>query len=103
MVSGGARGFRDIRKTWESAYAKFPVQLRNLEPPRAHALLCLNDQAFFSKRVIQTKITAPTNATMMEPIIPPPDQIPNIPKIQFPKRPPRMPRMMSTITTTMVV
>ena len=39
------------------------------------------DQAFFSKRVIQTKITAPTNATMVEPIIPAPGQIPNIPKI----------------------
>jgi phosphate/sulfate permease len=51
---------------------------------------------FFSKRVIQTKITAPTNATMMEPIMPPPCQIPNIPKIRPPKTPPRMPRMMTS-------
>jgi len=52
-------------------------------------------QAFFSKRVIPTKITAPTNATMMDPIIPPPGQIPNCPKTQPPTIPPKMPRMMS--------
>src|SRR5467141_273031 len=55
-------------------------------------------QAFFSKRVIQIKITAPTNATTMEPIMPPPGQIPKSPKTQPPKAPPRMPRMMSTST-----
>jgi hypothetical protein len=54
-------------------------------------------QAFFSNRVIQTKITAPTNATMIEPIMLPPGQIPKSPKTQPPTTPPRMPRMMSTI------
>src|ERR1700677_1153378 len=55
-------------------------------------------QAFFSKRVSQIKITAPTNATMIDPMIPPPGQIPNIPKTHPPRTPPRIPRMMSTTT-----
>jgi DNA-binding transcriptional LysR family regulator len=49
-------------------------------------------------RVSQTRITAPMKATMMEPMIPPPCQIPSIPKIHPPRMPPRMPRMMSTMT-----
>jgi hypothetical protein len=36
----------------------------------------------FSKRVIQTKSTAPTNATTIEPIMPLPGQIPKVPKTQ---------------------
>jgi len=48
-----------------------------------------SDQAFFSNRVIQTKITAPTNATIMEPTMPPPCQIPKSPKIHPPKSRPR--------------
>src|ERR1019366_7457450 len=37
-------------------------------------------EAFFSKRLIQTKITAPTNAIMMEPMSPPPGPIPKSPR-----------------------
>jgi len=36
------------------------------------------DQALFINRVIPTKITAPTNATVMDPIIPPAGQIPTM-------------------------
>jgi hypothetical protein len=54
--------------------------------------------AFFSKRVIQTRITAPMKATMSDPMIPPPRQIPSIPKIHPPMTPPHIPRMISTIT-----
>src|SRR2546430_11760259 len=54
--------------------------------------------ALFNSRVIHTRITAPTKATMIEPIMPPPGQIPSIPNNQPPTMPPRMPRMMSTST-----
>jgi hypothetical protein len=37
--------------------------------------LIVNNQVLFSKRVSPTKITAPTNATMIAPITPPPGQI----------------------------
>ena len=51
---------------------------------------CNNNQAFFNKRVIPTKITAPTKATMIAPIMPPPGQIPNSPKTQPPTTPPEV-------------
>lgn len=54
--------------------------------------------ALLIRRVIPTKITAPTNATMIEPIMPPPGQMPKTPKSQPPRIPPRIPRMMSTRT-----
>src|SRR5213080_3160436 len=40
--------------------------------------------ALFSSRVIHTRITAPTNATRIEPMMPPPGQIPSIPNSQPP-------------------
>jgi len=38
-------------------------------------LVQVDNQAFFSKRVIPTKITAPTKATIIAPIMPAPGQI----------------------------
>ena len=39
-------------------------------------------QAFFNGRVIQTRITAPMKAAIIEPMIPPPGQILTIPNTQ---------------------
>src|SRR5215469_3219189 len=44
------------------------------------------------------KGSAQTNTTIVDPIIPPPCQIPSAPKIQPPTTPPSIPRMISTRT-----
>src|SRR6266852_9245960 len=54
--------------------------------------------AFFNFRAIHTRITAPTKATRMDPMIPPPGQMPSTPNSQPPTMPPSIPRMMSTST-----
>jgi len=55
------------------------------------------NQARFSNRVIPTKMTAPMKATMIDPIMPPPAEMPSCWKIQPPRTPPRSPRTMSAI------
>src|ERR1700723_381021 len=82
----GSAGFRDRHRLAPLSFASQRTGMRTK---------CFA-QALFSNRVIATKITAPTNADLIEPIMPPPGQIPNIPKTQPPRMPPRMPRMMST-------
>jgi UDP-N-acetylglucosamine 2-epimerase (non-hydrolysing) len=46
--------------------------------------------------LVCSKLLVRVGHVEMEPIIPPPCQIPKSPKIQPPNRPPRIPRMMST-------
>src|SRR5579862_4012262 len=48
-----------------------------------------SDQAFFIRREIHTRITAPMKATIIEPMIPAPGKIPSIPNSQPPNMPPR--------------
>src|SRR5215472_15010338 len=56
-------------------------------------LTWIETYAFLSSRVIQTRITAPTNATAIDQIIPPLREIPNIPNTKPPTTPPSNPRM----------
>ena len=65
---------------------------------RRAARLTIDRQARFRTRVIHTRITAPTKATMIEPIRPPPGQMPSMPNSQPPMMLPRIPRTISTRT-----